>query len=79
MMVPPGLKGDFIMKSKKLSKKLSFNKQTVSHLQDSAMEGIRGGVYSLQWTCGRACDSNQTCGDLTWCDDCYTNGGPFCH
>lgn len=62
------------MKPKKLEKKLSLNKATIARLQDSDMNGIKGGdsqVYPGCWstiTCQYwICNSDITC--VRFCPD----------
>ncbi len=66
------------MKQKKINKKLSINKETVSNLASDAMAGIKGGAYTVLWTCGWDCNTDLTCGRETLCDDCWTNNPIIC-
>ncbi len=59
------------MKTKKLNKKLSLNKKTVSNLNHNELKLARGGVLTTDWrdTCAQTCEN--TC-------DCETNYA-FCN
>ncbi len=71
------------MKNKKINKKLSFKKETVSNLENDAMAGIKGGWWTVRYTyrrtCGGSCDSVFTCGIDTACDLCLTHEGHECN
>ncbi len=67
------------MKAKKITKKLAFNKTTVANLENAAMDGIRGGIYTVRYTCGYDCDTYFTCARETICDDCWTVDPPICN
>ncbi len=54
------------MKTKKLNKKLSLKKMTVSNLNGDAMTGIKGGISGTN-TEPPYCDTEITCG-VTICD-----------
>ena len=56
------------MKAKKLTKKLSLRKETVSNLDDSLMKAAKGGIYTIHDTCGNECDTIFTCGVETICE-----------
>ena len=66
------------MKAKKLNKKLTLNKETVAALNSDAMSGVKGGIYTVAYTCGMDCDTDFTCGRATYCDDCWTVVPVFC-
>ena len=59
------------MKTKKINKKLELNKKTVSNLNDTEMNHVKGALF---WTDPRACDTDFTCSDFTW-NQCPTE---FC-
>ncbi len=66
------------MKTKKLNKKLTLSKVSVANLNSEMLTNVRGGVLTLQITCGDACDTDFTCGDETYCGgDCRTIS--LCH
>lgn len=56
------------MKAKKITRKLSLRKETVSNLGESAMGAVKGGIYTIRDTCGNYCDTVFTCGVETVCE-----------
>ena len=66
------------MKAKKFNKKLLLNKKTVANLNNDKMSGVRGGMYTVQLTCGAFCDTDFTCEDLTVCGVCWTQRPTVC-
>ena len=53
------------MKTKQITKKLLFNKETIANLNDPGMDNIKGGVSGLpcetqytECTCFKTCTSN---------------------
>ena len=59
------------MKSKKFTKKLAFNRQTISDLNASEQGNVRGGIYT-GYTCPGYCNTDMSCGP-TECTACLTN------
>lgn len=66
------------MKAKKLNGKLRLNKKTVADLTRYTMAGIRGGIYTIQFTCIYYCDTELTCEHLTICGECWTETPTNC-
>lgn len=67
------------MKTKKFNKKLTLTKETVADLSHEALSNIKGGIYTVFYTCGDDCNSNFTCARATFCTECWTVDPPFCH
>jgi len=55
------------MKTKKLEKKITLTKETVSNLN---MQEVKGGWKSYYISCDPACDTEVTCA-ITMCQKCY--------
>lgn len=65
------------MKTKKLDKKLSLKKSTVSHLDDHDLNRAKGGVIPTGVTCPGYCNTYLTCAG-TMCTFCVTLPEPYC-
>lgn len=66
------------MKTKKLDKKLSLKKSTVSHLDNKDLNHVKGGVVPTGITCPGHCNTFITCGP-TKCTLCVTFPEPYCN
>jgi hypothetical protein len=64
------------MKTKKFEKKLALNKQTVSNLNKSQMNGINGAGPTTNITC-EFCDTVVSC-EETLCPICVSNPDTLC-
>jgi natural product precursor len=58
------------MKTKKMSKRLSLNKKTITDLNDSELNSVRGGI-DTGYSCPGHCDTIESCGP-TQCPACLT-------
>lgn len=70
------------MKPKTFNKKLTLNKETVTNLSNDALVKIKGGIWTIQYTCndfGVRCDTNNTCGRETNCVECFTQIPTMCN
>jgi hypothetical protein len=69
------------MKPKTFIKKFTLNKETVTNLNNDALVKIKGGIWTIQYTCdlmGEGCNSFDTCGGATHCEECTITHSPSC-
>jgi hypothetical protein len=55
------------MKTKKFNKKLKLSKESVANLNIDLLINVKGGVLTEIITCDGPCDTDLTCGDLSYC------------
>ncbi|MDQ1354756.1 MAG: hypothetical protein QG657_5065 [Acidobacteriota bacterium] len=68
------------MRTKKITRKLSLNKQTISNLKDDEMSNLNGGIETYVLTvCRTVCISNcRTCTAVSFCYQCMTDEFSIC-
>ncbi len=64
------------MKSKKLSKSLLLNKETISNLDLKVMSNLKGGASEGFTWCGDFCTNTQDCTVPSCWPGCWTSNNP---
>jgi len=67
------------MRTKKITRKLTLNKQTISNLKDDEMTKLKGGATVALTECRTVCITNcRPCTIVSWCYQCITDEYASC-
>jgi natural product precursor len=68
------------MRTKKITRKLSLNKETISNLKDEEMTRLNGGATVALTVCRTVCITNcRPCTVISWCYQCMTDEASACY